>query len=226
MKSNLKSHWDISHEKHPERLEPSNYAVDKEKFFPRNSIVCDLGGGDGADSLYFLKNGHKVYLFDISDIALDRAKEKVAKFGLGDKLMTSLVDLNSALIPSEDSFFDVLYARLSLHYFDQERTAEILKDVYRVLKSGGTAFIAVKSPKDEKEMKWLENNNQKIGNGIYSEDGLIKSRFSEDQYKTILGKAGIKNFKINDYEEIFGDKKVYVKSGADKLQYLEIVINK
>lgn len=226
MDSNLKSHWDKSHEKHPERLEPSNYAVDKEKSFPRNSVVCDLGGGDGADSLHFIKSGHQVYLFDISDIALEKAKEKVDKFGLGDKIITLLVDLNSALIPSEDNFFDVLYARLSLHYFDQERTAEILKDVYRVLKPGGTAFIAVKSPKDKKEMEWLENNNQKIGDSLYIEDGLIKSRFSEDQYKTILGKAGINNFKINDYEEVFGDKKIYVKSGADKLQYLEIIINK
>jgi ubiquinone/menaquinone biosynthesis C-methylase UbiE len=226
MVMNLKSHWDKSHEKHPERLEPSNYAVDKEKSFPRNSVVCDLGGGDGADSLHFLKNGHQVYLFDISDIGLEKAKSKVTEFGLKDKLTTSLVDLNSALIPSEDNFFDVLYARLSLHYFDQERTAEILKDVYRVLKQGGTAYIAVKSPEDKKEMEWLENNNQKIGDGLYSEDGLLKSRFSKDQYKNILGKVGIKNFKINDYEETFGDKKIYVKSGADKLQYLEIIINK
>jgi len=191
---NLKSHWDNSHEKHPERLESSAYAVDKEKSFPRNSVVCDLGGGDGADSLHFLKSGHKVYLFDISEVALEKATEKVAKFGLGDELVTSLVNLNSMLIPTEDNFFDVLYSRLSLHYFDKDRTTEILKDIYRVLKPGGIAFIAVKSPKDKKEMEWLENNNQKIGDGLYSEDGLLKSRFSEMQYKTILEKSGINNF--------------------------------
>ena len=43
----------------------SQYAQDKERLFPRGSIVCDLGGGTGEDILYFLKQGHSVVLFEI-----------------------------------------------------------------------------------------------------------------------------------------------------------------
>ncbi len=73
-------HWNKSVLERPKDRNASNYAMDKEKLFPRNSIVCDLGGGDGIDSLYFIEKGHKVYLYDISDLALklavERAKEK------------------------------------------------------------------------------------------------------------------------------------------------------
>ncbi len=42
----------------------------------------------------------------------------------------------------------------------------------------------------------------------------------------MLEKAGIKNFEIGDYTELFGKQKVFVKSKADRLQYIEIIINK
>ncbi len=38
MEFNATKHWNKSHLGHPK---------DKEKLFPRGSIVCDLGGGDG-----------------------------------------------------------------------------------------------------------------------------------------------------------------------------------
>jgi len=42
----------------------------------------------------------------------------------------------------------------------------------------------------------------------------------------MLEKAGIKNFEIGDYTEKFGDEKVFLKSKADSLLYIEIVIIK
>lgn len=82
------------------------------------------------------------------------------------------------------------------------------------------------SPEDKKEMEWLESNDEKIEEGIYSEGGLIKTRFTKEQYKLILAKAGIKNFEIGDYIEEFGKQKVFVKSKAEKLLYIEIIIKK
>ena len=71
-----KEHWNKSHLAHPKDRKASNYAVDKEKNSPRNSMICDLGGGDGTDSLYFIEKGHEVYLFDVANLALKRAEEK------------------------------------------------------------------------------------------------------------------------------------------------------
>jgi ubiquinone/menaquinone biosynthesis C-methylase UbiE len=222
----LKNHWDESHKKHLEKMSPSTYSVDKEKLFPRNSLVCDLGGGDGTDSLHFLKHGHKVYIYDISNVGLEKAKKKAIENGLDNKLITNLLDLSFGSIPVEDNFFDVVYARLSIHYFLEGRTIEILKEIFRVLKTGGKAFLAVKSPEDKAEMEWLEKNNRKISEEVYSEDGMIKSRYTKKQYENFLKKAGISNFTVGDYVEFFGDQKVYLKSNNDKLQYIDIQINK
>ena len=221
-----KTHWDESHQKHPDKRDPSNYAVDKEKSFPRGSIVCDLGGGDGTDSLFFLKQGHSVFHCDISPVAVEKARRKIDNAGIIKNFSTEVVDLNKDRIPKPDNFFDVIYSRLSLHYFDKDRTGEILADIKRVLKPGGVAFIAVKSPNDKDEMEFLEKNNEKISEGLYREDSVLKSRYTKQQYETILKNAGIDNYEINDYEETFGESKIYVKSGADKLLYLEITIHK
>lgn len=223
---NFQDHWNKSHLNHPRDREPSNYAKDKEKLFPRNSIVCDLGGGDGTDSLYFIEKGHKVYLFDIANLALKRAQENAETKGIENKLITKMVNLGSDEIPGSDNFFDIVYARLSLHYFYQDRMIEIFKDIYRVLKEGGIAYIVIKSPEDKTEMEWLENNNEKLEEGIYSENGLIKTRLTKDQYKLILVQSGIKNFEIGDYKEKFGKQKIFIKSKAEQLLYIEIVIKK
>jgi predicted metallo-beta-lactamase superfamily hydrolase len=88
------------------------------------------------------------------------------------------------------------------------------------------AFLAVKSPEDKEEMEWLEKNNEKISEGIYSENGMIKSRYTKNQYKKFLENAGIQNFSVGDYIEFFGDQKIFIKSNNDKLQYIDIQINK
>ena len=50
--------WDIIHQRTSQESDRhSVYAEEKEKLFPRGSIVCDLGGGTGDDAIYFLRNG-------------------------------------------------------------------------------------------------------------------------------------------------------------------------
>lgn len=222
----LRTSWNQSHSKIPKDRKSSSYARDKEKLFSRNSLVCDLGGGDGTDSFYFIKKGHKVYLYDISDMALKKAEQKANELGVASKIKISQLDLTNDAIPAEDGFFNVVYARLSLHYFLETRTIEILKDINRVLKQGGKAFLAVKSPEDKAEMEWLAKNNKKISKGVYSENDFIKSRYTKDQYKTFLKKAGVSHFSITDYVEHFKGKKNIIKSKNNQLQYIDIEINK
>ena len=46
--------------------------------------------------------------------------------------------------------FDCVYARLSLHYFNDDKIKEIFKNLYRILPVGGFVFIENKSTKDFK----------------------------------------------------------------------------
>src|SRR5258706_13838877 len=92
--------WNFIHQKtHSTDVAHSQYALEKEKEFPRNSLVVDLGGGAGYDALFFLKQGHSVVLFDISDIALALASQKAKENGLGERLVTRQVDFGLHDLP-------------------------------------------------------------------------------------------------------------------------------
>jgi len=179
MTYNFREHWNKQLAKQPDYDHPSNYAIDKEKLFPRNSKVCDLGGGYGTDSLYFAEKGHKVYLFDIADLSLEKAMAKTKERGLEKHLTTKFVDLDKEKIPADDDFFDIVYSRLSIHYFSRDRTIEVLREIYRVLKLRGTAYIVIKSPEDKDELTWLESHGKKIEEGMYEENGFIKTRYTK-----------------------------------------------
>jgi ubiquinone/menaquinone biosynthesis C-methylase UbiE len=227
MRFDAQSHWNKSHISHPKDRMPSNYSIEKEKSFPKNSLICDIGGGDGADSIYFISKGHKVYLYDISDAALNTARGKAAKNGVENQLITSQLDLSKGYISSESNLFDVIYARLSLHYFTQEIMIAIFKEIYRIMKTGGISYLAVKSPEDREEMAYLKSKSEEVSPGEFVDDnGMVKTRYTKDQYKEMLKSAGISNFEVKDFVENFGEQKTYVKSGAEKLLYIEIIIKK
>lgn len=221
-----RGHWNKSHLNHPRNRDASAYAKDKERSFPKNSVICDLGGGDGTDSFYFLQSGHKVHLFDISNFALSVAIERAREYNLEKNLIANQLDLSKDDISLKDKSVDIVYSRLALHFFSLARTADIFKEIFRVLKENGVAYVVVKSPEDQKEMKWLRENSEQLEGGIFSENGLIKTRFTKEQYEKLLEGIGIKNFKVGDYIEKFGEQKVFVKSKADEFLYIEIIIKK
>ncbi len=194
--------WNFIHEKtHSSALEHSKYATEKEKLFPRNSLVVDLGGGAGFDAAYFLKQGHSVVLFDISDIALSLATQKATELGFADKLVTRQIDFGMHNLPVTDASVDVVYSRIALHYFERAHTIKIFKDIYRILKSGGHAYLTFKSPKDESEMERLKKTATLFEPSVYIENGLIRSRFTVAQLQTMLTESGITDCTVTEYAE-------------------------
>lgn len=216
----LIQHWNASSAKLPKNKSVSRYAIEKEKEFPKNSIIVDLGGGTGADALYFLEHGHKVILMDISDYSLNVAKKKAQELGL--KLQVLQSDLNDKKIELASNSVDIVYARLSLHYFDAEATAEIFKEINRILKPGGKATLTVKSPQDISEMDFLRKTATEIESGVFSEEGRIKSRFTKQQLREILKKSGLSNYQVQPYKEDLGGRVDRIKSGNQQQLFTEI----
>jgi len=180
----------------------------------------------GADALYFLTKGHKVTLLDISDFALSRAQEAVKKIGFSDRFQSQQVDFSEGKISQPDNNFDVVFSRLALHYFRRETLVNLYREVYRILKPEGVAFISVKSEKDEKEMNYLRKTSKEVEAGIFEEDGILKVRFSKGQLETLLTEAGITSFGITEYTERFGGRNDVVKSGNEELLLTDITIKK
>lgn len=178
--------WDASHSNIPSGKDFSHYAESQLSEIEANSAVCDLGGGTGADSVLFAQKGHRVTLYDISPLALERAKSKAD--GLNLELKTAQSDFGSEhfILPVEA--FDFLYSRLALHYFPSTQLARIFANIYSSLRAGGKAKITLKSPTDVKEMEFLKSTAEEIEPGVFSEEGQIKTRFSLTQLKAILHK--------------------------------------
>lgn len=125
---------------------PSLFAETAIEYFPENAKVLDLGAGLGQDSQFFAEHGHNVTSTDLECGVLE---ERFADLPdeLKNRLVTKRVDLRDEL-PFENGNFDVVYAHLSLHYFDRETTVRLIGEVQRVLKPGGVFAFFVNSTSD------------------------------------------------------------------------------
>lgn len=221
-------YWNRDHEDRQGLIDKdhSQYSIATEALFPRNSFIADLGGGTGADSMYFLQRGHSVVVFDISPIALDFARHRAARLGFAADIQCKQVDLKENSIPSGASQFDVVYARLSLHYFTFNRTVEIFREVDRILKPGGRAFMTFKSPSDDPEIMALKKRATETEPNVFLDDDMIKSRFTVEQLQEILKLAGLSNFTVGEIREKLVGRGQTTRTGTNEFLLNEVVLNK
>jgi ubiquinone/menaquinone biosynthesis C-methylase UbiE len=216
--------WDLIHQKtFNEEETHSKYAEEKEKSFPRKSIVVDFGGGMGSDAEYFLQKGHSVVILDVSQFALEKAMERAKKTNLADKLVCKQVDFGLHQLPIKENSIDIAYSRISLNYFGKNHTTKLFQDIYKMLKPGGHAYLTFKSPKDETEMKYLEDNASVYEPGVFIDNGLLKSRFTVEQLKQMLTDAGVPKFNVNPLSE---DLSTHKEGHNPVLLVNEVVIEK
>lgn len=145
----MDSVWSDLHSDYAQRDwidKPSLFAETAIEYFPTSGRVLDLGAGQGQDSRYFAEHGYDVTSTDIEIKALELNRSKLSP-ELDGKLTVQELDLRGQF-RFESATFDVVYAHLSLHYFDQETTLRLLQEIQRVLKPGGVFAFFVNSVHD------------------------------------------------------------------------------
>lgn len=125
---------------------PSLFAETAVTYFPETGRVLDLSAGQGQDSRFFAEHGYEVVSTDLEESALAESKSKLSD-ELKPKMTIQKVDLREEL-PFEAASFDVVYAHLSLHYFDFETTERLQGEVQRILRPGGIFAFFVNSVDD------------------------------------------------------------------------------
>jgi len=125
---------------------PSLFAETAITYFPKQGRILDLGAGQGQDSRFFAEHGYDVVSTDLEDTALEQSAAKLPD-ELKSKVTLQKVDLRNEL-PFDTDSFDVVYAHLSLHYFDVATTRQIISEIQRVLKPGGVFAFFVNSVND------------------------------------------------------------------------------
>ena len=125
---------------------PSLLAETAITYFPSSGRLLDLGAGQGQDRRFFAEHGYNVISTDIDESALQQS-ESERNHSLKPNLAIQHVDLRTPL-PFGDESFDIVYAHLSLHYFDFATTTKIFDEIYRVLQPGGVFAFFVNSKHD------------------------------------------------------------------------------
>ena len=110
------------------KLEDDIWIKDYKQYFSGKGKCLDLGCGIGQYSKELINYGYEVISADISDIALQKVQEfnnNVIK-----------VDMKENLPFSNDSF-DLVFANLSIHYFSDQITKNLINEIKRILKKDG-----------------------------------------------------------------------------------------
>jgi SAM-dependent methyltransferase len=118
------------------------------------STLLDIGCGGGRDAVYFSKKGLQVVALD----NFESEKQQVKLQQAGVKFINDdIVDINF-----KPASFDVIYAHLSLHYFNDKTTTDIFKKLHKILKPKGYLFVKCKSTDDP-----LFGKGRKIEENLY-----------------------------------------------------------
>lgn len=218
--------WDASQRTVRDDRIQTQYGEKVEPHFPRHATILDLGGGGGIDAVFFLRQGHSVIIADISKKGLEVALVRAQKEKLDDRLTQKRVTLGQEPLPLPDASVNIVYARLSLHYFTNKQTVAVLKEIHRVLAAGGSFFAIVKSPRDTQEMNHLKQNANEIAPSVFDDHGRIKSRFNLVTWREMLTRAGMTDADVHEYIEDFSGRHDAARSGASLLLCNEITFTK
>lgn len=158
---------------------PNIFAKDVVRYFPKSGKILELGAGQGQDSRFFASQGYCVVSTDISDSALEMNRSKNNEQP-SQSIQIQKVDLTQPL-PFENESFDVVYAHLSLHYFDYAHTKELILEIYRVLRKDGIFATFTNTIEDDEYGKGVE-----IEKDYFLIDGVQKRYFSTSTLRALV----------------------------------------
>lgn len=169
----------------------------------KHTQILDLGCGIGADTLYLIEKNFNVLSCDFSICALESIKKFIPQ---SNTLYLNMMEP----FPFKDKSFGVIIADLSLHYFDNETTIHIMKEIKRILNDQGILLARVASVND---FNFGASIGDKLENNFYFEGDYTKRFFDlEDihKYFGIIGSIEAHETEmIRDEEEYAKPKKLY-----------------
>lgn len=175
----------------------------------KDNEILDLGCGIGADTLYLLERGYNVLSCDFSVEALKSIENNIPNS------KTFYLDMMKKF-PIDDKKYSLIIADLSLHYFNNETTIHIMKEIKRILKDGGVLLARVASVND---FNFGAAQGEKQENNCYFEGAYTKRFFDlEDvnKYFSIIGDVEAKESQMTRDEEEYSKPKVLYTIKVEK----------
>ncbi|HSH18662.1 MAG TPA: class I SAM-dependent methyltransferase [Candidatus Saccharimonadales bacterium] len=209
MKNQLQ-HWNHAHEQHwlsAHSQKQTAFAEEVNRQLHPHAKMLELGCGEGNDSLYFAKEGHTVIATDFSDVVIAENNKRLTHPSLSFRIQ----DISQPL-EFNDGHFDAVYARLSLHYFTDEVTVRIFREIVRVLIPGGHLFFMCKEVSDP-----IYGKGEKIEDDMFELDGHVRHFFSEPYVRKLLDMSGLQLQSLEASHELIYDRhSAFIKAVATK----------
>src|SRR4051794_39635150 len=80
---------------------PTRCVEEVASLLERAANVCELGCGDGRDTLPLLAKGYSVLAIDISAVAIDNLRREASRIGVDKNLRTVVADLTQLSLGNE-----------------------------------------------------------------------------------------------------------------------------
>ena len=161
-----------------------------------NIRLLDFGCGTGAVTWYISREGFNAYGFDGSETAVKKAKVRMEE----EKTFAELLVADAGDLPYDDEFFDGVIDSAVIYANKIEEISDILKEIYRVLKTNGKIFSTGLFNLDTDGF----GTGEDLGNNTYREltQGCLAHRgtvhfFDLEEIKILWKNAGFKNIKID-----------------------------
>ena len=173
----------------------------------KTNEILDLGCGIGADTLYLIERGYNVLSCDFSNEALKSIQDNIPN--------SKTLYLNMMKkFPIKDNAYSLVIADLSLHYFDNDTTIHIMKEIKRILKEEGILLARVASVND---FNFGAGVGEQLEKNYYFEGDYTKRFFdSEDinKYFGIIGKVEAEETQMTRNEDEYLKPKMLYKIKA------------
>jgi ubiquinone/menaquinone biosynthesis C-methylase UbiE len=164
------------------------YRFDKLRYLPRlvdfggyrGQTLLEVGCGIGTDLVRFARGGALVTGVDLSQTAIDLARQNVEQHGL---TAADLRVANGEALPYADGSFDHVYAHGVVQYTADP--AQMIRECHRVLKPGGTAVFMVYN-----RVSWLNALSKIMKVSLEHEDAPGLRLFSIREFRAMLEPFG------------------------------------
>lgn len=134
-----------------------------------------------------------VNLLDISPFALKVADKRIEDEGFKDRMKTVLGDVQE--IPFKSESVELVVSRGSIWFWENQVTA--LKEIYRVLKNGGSAYIGGGFGNAKLKKEVFEKMEAREKNWEGRRKGFIKDN-SAEKFERLAKEAEIQSYEIID----------------------------
>lgn len=175
----------------------------------KDNEILDLGCGIGADTLYLIERGYNVLSCDFSNEALKSIQDNIPNS------KTLYLDMMKKF-PIKDNTYSLIIADLSLHYFDNETTIHIMREIKRILNNNGILLSRVASVND---FNFGAGVGKELERNYYFEGDYTKRFFDfEDinKYFGIIGSVEAEETQMTRNEDEYLKPKILYKVKVEK----------